>query len=378
MPSSQPTEEYLCPSCALPLEQSRNQMGSIWQCPSCHGALVALPILRKSIARSAINELWQAARTGQGQSGRPCPLGRHPMQNVQLTSTDPPLVIDVCLSCGEVWFDANEFEALPKPLPTSTPSSKHVEPKLSPEARRAAAMFKVAALQENAPTVRDEGPEEGWKIFLAVLGLPVEVSGPYPGGVPWVTFGVAGVVTFTSLFVPFVVPNALKTFAFVPADPLRLGGLTLVTAFFLHAGLAHLLSNLYFLLVFGNAVEDALGPWKYSVLLLVATVVGNLCHMMGNLDSTVPCLGASGGISGVIIFYALTYPRTRFAILYSPFWIIVSGRVWTNLPVWMLVVFWVGLQVLLAGEQILGVTNVAALAHLGGAATGAAFWQLWR
>lgn len=378
MPSSQATDVYLCPSCTVPLEQNRSRMGSVWQCPSCHGALVALPILRKSAARSAINELWQVAQTGQGQPGRHCPLGRHPMQNVRLASTDPPLVVDVCLSCGEVWFDADEFEALPKPSPASSLPSKRAEPELSPEARRAAAIFEVAALQENAPTIRDEGPEEGWKIFLAFLGLPVEVDVPYVWEMPWVTFGLAGVVTLTSLLGLFAAPNAFKTFAFVPADPLRLGGLTLVTAFFLHVGLGHLLSNLYFLLVFGNAVEDSLGRWKYLVLLLVATVVGNLCHMLGNLGSTVPCLGASGGISGAIIFYALSYPRARFAVLQSLSWIVVTGRIWANLPVSVMVVLWVGTQVLLAGQQMLGVTNVAALAHLGGAATGVVCWWLWR
>jgi membrane associated rhomboid family serine protease len=64
--------------------------------------------------------------------------------------------------------------------------------------------------------------------------------------------------------------------------------------------------------------------------------------------------------------------------MHSLAWIIETGRIWANLPVWVMVGIWVGLQVLLAGEQMMGMTHVAALAHLGGAATGVFCWWLWR
>ena len=69
-----------------------------------------------------------------------------------------------------------------------------------------------------------------------------------------------------------------RFFGFIPNQWSRMGGLTIVTNFFLHVGWLHLLGNMYFLLVFGDNVEDRLGRAKFVMLLVCATVAGNLLH----------------------------------------------------------------------------------------------------
>ena len=104
---------------------------------------------------------------------------------------------------------------------------------------------------------------------------------------------------------------AADQWGLIPAEMFRHGGLTLVSCFFLHGGIFHLIGNVYFLLILGDNCEDLLGPWRYMQLLVAATVVGALAHIALNIGSPIPCIGASGGISGIIAYYALRHPETK-------------------------------------------------------------------
>ena len=101
-----------------------------------------------------------------------------------------------------------------------------------------------------------------------------------------------------------------------------------------------MLGNLYFLVLFGNHVEDYLGKTRFLLLILVSTVTGDLLHVMAQPNSTVPCVGASGGISGVIAFYALEFPRARLGFLLRYWW----RFQWFQLPAWGAFVLWILLQ----------------------------------
>ena len=126
--------------------------------------------------------------------------------------------------------------------------------------------------------------------------------------------------------------------------------------------------------MFGDNVEDLLGKWKYVILLVAATMVGNMAHMIGDPRSMMPCVGASGGISGVITFYALKFPKIRLGLAY---WF-VFRLVWLRMSACWMFVIWVALQFFGAWQQMGGFTNVSAFAHLGGALTGLIFWMVYR
>ncbi len=89
---------------------------------------------------------------------------------------------------------------------------------------------------------------------------------------------------------------------------------------------------------------------------------------------SLPALGASGGISGIIVYYAMRCPKARLAIgLFRGPWVR-----YLRFPAWFALVLWIGLQVLGVLEQVSGFTNVSAAAHLGGAGVGVLAWSVWR
>ena len=106
----------------------------------------------------------------------------------------------------------------------------------------------------------------------------------------------------------------------------------------------------------------------------LAAFVGDLSHILGNPHSALPCVGASGGISGVVTYYALRFPRARLGFLF-PYWLYFR---WIHLPAGAYLLLWFLMQLLFVVQQQAGVSNIAARAHLGGAAVGVAAWILWR
>jgi len=327
---------------------------------------VALAVLRKTAYADAVNALWREAHTLDDAPGCVCPLCDRPMQMVRMAAAQQRAVIlDVCPRCAMIWFDTDEFWALPiAPDPPGTPG-------LPPEAREAIAILKVQEMAAKAKRdAEGDVPAEGWKVVLALLGFPVEVSESDTRSAPWLTWALTLLVIAISSYVLLQAPAAITVFGFIPAHAERAHGLTFLTPFFLHGGLVHLLGNMYFLLVFGRKVEDYLGRLRFALLLVLATFLGNLAHLLGNPASLVPCIGASGGIAGILACYALAFPRERFALIFYFRWVTV--------PAYGMVCFWVLLQCVGVWQQLSGYSHVSALAHLGGAAAGLFCWLIWR
>jgi membrane associated rhomboid family serine protease len=132
---------------------------------------------------------------------------------------------------------------------------------------------------------------------------------------------------------------------------------------------------MYFLLAFGHAVENFLRPLRYLALIALAAFIGDLAHIALDPRSQIPCIGASGGIAGVITFYALNFPRMRLAFLMR--WGLIWFR-WIRLPAWFVFVLWILFQIIGTLEQKAGMSSVSSAAHLGGAAFGVVAWVVWR
>jgi membrane associated rhomboid family serine protease len=92
-------------------------------------------------------------------------------------------------------------------------------------------------------------------------------------------------------------------------------GLTLITYQFLHSDILHLLSNMLFLWVFGDNVEDAMGHFKFLIFYLLSGIAGGLAHAWMVPNSTLPLIGASGAVAGVIAAYLILHPRVRVWVL---------------------------------------------------------------
>ncbi len=114
---------------------------------------------------------------------------------------------------------------------------------------------------------------------------------------------------------------------------------------------------------------------RYLALVALAAFIGDLAHMALDPRSETPCIGASGGIAGVITLYALNFPRMRLAFLMR---LGVAWFRWIRLPAWLVFVLWILFQVIGTLEQKAGMSSVSSAAHLGGAAVGILAWILWR
>jgi membrane associated rhomboid family serine protease len=204
----------------------------------------------------------------------------------------------------------------------------------------------------------------------AILGLPVEDEDEGLRRWPWLTWWIAAALLIVWLASRDHLEAVIMKFGLIPADTARLGGLTFLTSFFLHAGWLHVLGNLYFLLVFGDNVEDRLGRWRYGMLVLMAALAGGLVHVLGEPRTTIPLVGASGGISAILVFYSLRFPHARLSLLFR--WR------WVSLPAWMAFILWALWQGAMVWLQFMGATDVSALGHLGGVAAGVALWFVWR
>src|SRR5262249_45551307 len=218
-------------------------------------------------------------------------------------------------------------------------------------------------------------PEESWKQIAAFLGMPVEFDEPEEERKPWATWLLSAVIICASLLAFSNLHYFAQRFGLIPAEATRLNGLTFVTSFFLHAGIIHLAGNMYFLLAFGHAVENFLRPLRYLALITLAAFIGDLAHIALDPRSQTPSIGASGGIAGVIMFYALNFPRMRLAFLWR------LGFVWyrwIRSEAWFVFVLWILFQIIGAFVQRTGMSSVSSAAHLGGAVVGLLAWLVWR
>jgi membrane associated rhomboid family serine protease len=220
----------------------------------------------------------------------------------------------------------------------------------------------------------NDAPDETWKCVAAFCGFPVEKDTDALESRPWATWILSGVIALISIIAFFNLEWAVDAFGFIPSHALRYGGITSLTSFFLHGGILHLVGNLYFLLIFGDNVEDKLGWKKYLLLIFGATLAGDFVHWLAQSNSSEPCIGASGGISAVLVFYALQFPRAKLGFLFLIWWRIR----WVYIPAWIALVLWLLMQTYGIFMQLSGFSNVAATAHLGGSAVGFIYWLCWK
>jgi membrane associated rhomboid family serine protease len=150
-------------------------------------------------------------------------------------------------------------------------------------------------------------------------------------------------------------------------------GVTPITSMFLHGGLLHLGSNMLFLHVFGDNVEDVLGRARFVAFYLLCGLGAVAGQILVDPSSMVPMIGASGAISGVLAGYVTLFPHARVVTL-IPIFIFIH---FMEVPAWIFIVLWFVLQ-LVQGYLSLGIIGdggggVAWFAHIGGFLAGLMF-----
>lgn len=149
--------------------------------------------------------------------------------------------------------------------------------------------------------------------------------------------------------------------------------LTLITSMFLHGGFLHIAGNMLYLWIFGDNVEEAMGRLRFLLFYLVSGIAAAFAQVMVNPNSTIPMIGASGAISGVLGAYLLLYPYGRVLTLMVFFYFIRMAE----LPAIVLLGLWFFLQLANASlGQLEG--GVAWFAHIGGFLAGAILLFLFK
>lgn len=163
-------------------------------------------------------------------------------------------------------------------------------------------------------------------------------------------------------------------FAFIPyhvdrwlagSAPFDYALVPIFTSMFLHAGWWHLIGNMWFLYIFGDNVEDRLGHFRYLITYLLCGLGASLTHLIFNLHSRIPTVGASGAIAGVLGAYFLLFPSARVLTWFFVF------VLW--LPAWLVLGYWFVIQFLSGAASTITATTttpVAFWAHVGGFITG--------
>ena len=330
---------------------------------------MGVALLRRVVGEKFVTQIW--GRSFQaGPIQKACPVCDSAMLGVSAEVPAGEVPVGLCRRCEFVWFDAGGFEAIPQPPPKPHVLGELDESKIPQELREKIAVQKVKDMADRAAA---EEPPPGWKGAAAVLGLPVEIDSSGKKRTPWLTYAVAAGMVAVSAWGFSDRYSIIHGYGLVPADLWRMHGLTFLTSFFLHAGVMHLLGNLYFLMIFGAAVEDYLGRGRWLLLLVLAALAGDFLDVIMFPHGTVPLIGASGGISGLIAFYALKFPHARLGLRFFYFrssWIVLSA--------WVAFVLWLLLQFLGAWQELERYSHVASFAHLGGVAVGIAAWGAWR
>jgi membrane associated rhomboid family serine protease len=151
--------------------------------------------------------------------------------------------------------------------------------------------------------------------------------------------------------------------------------LTLLTSMFMHGGLLHLGGNMLFLWIFGNNVEDSMGPVKFIVFYLLAGLAAIAAQVVIDTNSTVPTIGASGAVAGILGGYLLLFPHARVVtVVFIIFFFTIL-----ELPAILFLGIWILQQALFGYLDLAGSSQggVAYFAHIGGFVCGLALIRLF-
>jgi membrane associated rhomboid family serine protease len=329
-----------CPRCASgPLEGCTFEGNALSVCTRCGGLWCDAGRWNEAALGP------RPAMPGEGDgiyfvevAGLDCPGCRAGMSAVRIQEIDG-LTIDVCGTCGGVWFDRGEWEN----------------------------MEAVRQWQAQRARVERKTTWGDW-FFQFFLQLPIEFN-IAPRRTPIVTLTIIAICFIVQLAQLYTGEQAMIDWAGTRGmESFTLAGLaTLVTHLFVHGGWLHLLGNMYLLYVLGDNVEDVMGRAGYALFYLTCGIVAASAEIAVSaaFDVEIPLVGASGAIAGVIAAYLVLCRRARLTFMLIFWQFKAPAFVWIG--VWLLIQ-----AAAFALDPTGAVFGVAWMAHLGGFACGLA------
>ena len=197
--------------------------------------------------------------------------------------------------------------------------------------------------------------------------------------IPFVTYFIIGLNVLVFIYQYFIIQGAqlseyfIYTYALIPANPTIL---TIFSSMFMHGGFTHIIFNMWFLWIFGDNIESVLGHKKYLLFYFLCCIGAALSQIQIDPESTIPMVGASGAIAGVLGAYLFRFPRATVHVLV----ILIVFITFIRVPAMIVIGFWF-LSNLTAGIGTLGIEQTggtAWFAHIGGFISGVLFNYLFK
>ena len=345
-----------CPDCAVWMVAYSCESAIIDKCPDCQGIwfdLGELSVFRESLSRFDLGKIEILSRPDldTGIILSLCPRCKTCLDEFTY-SYNTKVHLKRCGKCSGIWspigqtFNLIELSKISQAIaPDLAALSKDFS-----DARRDNQNWR--ALEKTGHELTRPVP---WIIAPTVI-LPLH-DNIERSKYPFVTLGILAVCVMVSIF---SAPDAALIWGMTPARIWKFEGLfTLLSSIFVHAGIFHLMGNALYLWVFGPSVEDRIGHLRFACLFLMAGIFGNFLMLISHSDLAIPCVGASGTISGVLGAYFCLFPSATISVA-------TFGSI-LELPAWIYLGGWIGLQLIWASfDGGIQSANTAWYAHVGG------------
>lgn len=273
------------------------------------------------------------------------------------------IAVEICRSCQVFWFD--EAEHAKAPIRPVRGTRTLPQDALERIGRQQAILI---SKEYNSRYGGHMSVADALPLVPGVAGLPLEAEARGLTRYPWATWAIGAILTGLGLWA-LGYPDDASGYGLIATDIDRLGGATFVTALFVHSTLFQLATNVYFLLIFGDNVEDFLGPAVFLLLLLTGGLIGNALHALFDADNPAVLMSGSGAVSAVTLFYALRFPTARLRY--------IRLLRWHTMPASAGLLFWF-IAKLFSTQSFLGRAEPSTWPYVGGALAGLVFWLTFR
>jgi membrane associated rhomboid family serine protease len=357
-----------CPSCSTRLRQIRSRTVVVDVCPKCAGIWFDsgefADFIRSLTEDEKISPMTprlfepREVRTlaDANEPEKICPRCNQPMRTFNYAS-DSNVFLDKCPSCDGIWADGGEVREVARHLKVD-PNIRAVTKELVQADRSFRTMDDLAQL--GGALGRDVSP---LVLFMPKIIVPLSDDAPRQK-TPVLTIAIIAFCTVLFAAQVFAIDDLNSFFARFGFVPERFPDFGLVSSIFLHAGVLHLAGNMFFFWLFGDNVEDRFSRLGFVFFFLACGFFAGIAHSIVHWGSSVPVVGASGAISGIMGAYCVFYPTARVKL----FFIYTILR----LPAWLFLGVWLLLQLVFAlVSRAVGCSSVAWFAHIGGFVFGA-------
>lgn len=340
----------ICPRCTYPLEhiQDPARGATLDHCRRCKGSFLEPGEAGKAFGDLIEPSTWLSHPNtiDLGPSKLLSPIDRKPMHAYVVASDSAAVEVDVCETSRGLWLDAEEGRKLLKIML----ENQKKDPQTQPDTEEPGILSYIFQLLTSFP-LEVYNPVKRHPVALySLFGLIVACF----IGQTWYVYGEPAMAAFSLYQHVGSVPSEI-------VHGSRLWGL--LTYAFFHGGLMHIFGNLYFLYTFGDNVEDTLGSRRFLLIFFASSIAGALLHIAFFPSSSIPLVGASGAISGLMGAYLILFPEVDV-------WLVLFFiRFRLNVTFYFL--FWIGYQLVMAWITTTKTgAGVAWLAHIGGFGVG--------